>query len=551
MALTDLSSKVPGNPILAQDWNDVVKEVVRLDGAKVNKLVGDNIAGPLTIASALGVGTTTPATTAAKVHVLDTAKPAVLRLQTAIAGFGAARVELWSDAQGSATEWRPSYIESYDAGGFTGGLRIVTNGTTQANRQASVEQVRFGNGVTGFGVTDPGFRIDAAGRIRIRQGTAALPTAGIYFHHATPNNNRAFVGMANDNEVGFWGETGGGWALRVDTTTGNTGLRLAPTAASALTVGGNLWVLSSPAAGANPNNPAILRLQNTLAFGPARMEFWSDPSGGANEWRPGYIESADTGGFNGGLKFFTNGGGAGNKVGSAEQMRVTNGGVGIGGVEPGAENKLDVNGRIRLRQGGRSSAGIWLYQDTPANDRAFVGMRSDNEVGFWGNTGIGWGLYMDTATGNVTCAGKVDDNKYSSYAYASGATNTSRGAFPGGSALSWVQINGMFLAFTIRGAANRDILITFSLPGVQITGASNAGQASAYFRLVIDSTQVEFTRGEWNNNGWELRNVYLMRRWTLTPGAHSVQAQWALGENGGTVTGCWYNEGRMLHVQEI
>lgn len=62
---------------------------------------------------------------------------------------------------------------------------------------------------------------------------------------------------------------------------------------------------------------------------------------------------------------------------------------------------LDVPRRMRVRQGGTSSAGIWFYQDQPQADRAFVGMASDSSVGFWGNTGAGWGLQMDTSSGNV------------------------------------------------------------------------------------------------------------------------------------------------------
>jgi hypothetical protein len=62
---------------------------------------------------------------------------------------------------------------------------------------------------------------------------------------------------------------------------------------------------------------------------------------------------------------------------------------------------LDVPRRMRVRQGGTGSAGIWFYQDQPQADRAFVGMADDNSVGFWGNTGVGWGLRMDTTSGNV------------------------------------------------------------------------------------------------------------------------------------------------------
>jgi len=76
-----------------------------------------------------------------------------------------------------------------------------------------------------------------------------------------------------------------------------------------------------------------------------------------------------------------------------------NGRVGIGTTTPGF--MLDVADRMRVRQGGAGTAGIWFYQTTPAADRALVGMALDDLVGFWGNTGAGWGLVMNTTTGNV------------------------------------------------------------------------------------------------------------------------------------------------------
>ncbi|MGQ0543275.1 MAG: hypothetical protein ACT4O9_15740 [Blastocatellia bacterium] len=68
--------------------------------------------------------------------------------------------------------------------------------------------------------------------------------------------------------------------------------------------------------------------------------------------------------------------------------------------------RLDVKGRSRFRQysddtGGINSAGIWLYQNGAVADRAFVGMQDDNNVGFYGNNGGGWGISMNTQTGNV------------------------------------------------------------------------------------------------------------------------------------------------------
>src|SRR4029077_608445 len=44
-------------------------------------------------------------------------------------------------------------------------------------------------------------------------------------------------------------------------------------------------------------------------------------------------------------------------------------------------------------------------------DRAFVGMASDSQLGFLGNTGANWGLVMDTTTGNVGIGiGATDPN---------------------------------------------------------------------------------------------------------------------------------------------
>lgn len=66
--------------------------------------------------------------------------------------------------------------------------------------------------------------------------------------------------------------------------------------------------------------------------------------------------------------------------------------------------EVDVSRRMRVRQGGDASAGIWFLQGGPNADRGFVGMADDTHVGFWGNTGAGWGLKMDTGTGEVDVA---------------------------------------------------------------------------------------------------------------------------------------------------
>lgn len=81
-------------------------------------------------------------------------------------------------------------------------------------------------------------------------------------------------------------------------------------------------------------------------------------------------------------------------------MMVEGGGnVGIGVAAP--TFRLDVNGRVQVRQGSDSSAGIYFYQNTPAEDRGFVGMRNDTQIGLYGTEGAGWGLVMDVVNGRV------------------------------------------------------------------------------------------------------------------------------------------------------
>jgi hypothetical protein len=234
--------KTTGNPIRSKDWNDLVYETQRLDTAKVNK-AGDGMTGPLTIAAALnqaalGVGTTTPQ---ARLHVQDGANPTTLRIQST-ASAGRARLELWGNPQGSTTEWRPGFLESFDLGNFTGGLSFSTNGVGSANRTGAVEALRLVNGKAGFGVPSPDFRLEVADRIRLRQGPSG--TAGMWLFQTTPNADRAFIGMQNDNLVGLWGNGGAQWALNMDVGTGNVGIRTSPAASggAALNVNGNVTV---------------------------------------------------------------------------------------------------------------------------------------------------------------------------------------------------------------------------------------------------------------------------------------------------------------------
>jgi hypothetical protein len=98
------------------------------------------------------------------------------------------------------------------------------------------------------------------------------------------------------------------------------------------------------------------------------------------------------------------------RIGNNQHVTIaSNGNVGIGTSSPG--HLLDVGGRMRVRQinSQQATAGIWFsgYTSTEA-DHAFVGMRSTNEVGFWGNTGAAnWRLWVNTDNGNLIVAGNA------------------------------------------------------------------------------------------------------------------------------------------------
>lgn len=70
---------------------------------------------------------------------------------------------------------------------------------------------------------------------------------------------------------------------------------------------------------------------------------------------------------------------------------------------------LDVGGRMRIRSGGDlfHSAGLWLNNVANTSLSAFVGMESDTSIGLFGNTGLGWGLGMNTTTGDIRVAGRL------------------------------------------------------------------------------------------------------------------------------------------------
>lgn len=64
------------------------------------------------------------------------------------------------------------------------------------------------------------------------------------------------------------------------------------------------------------------------------------------------------------------------------------------------EVAFQTNGRLQIKTGSQT-AGLWLSNAANSSNSAFIGLSSDNQVGFYGNTGALFGLTMNTTTGNV------------------------------------------------------------------------------------------------------------------------------------------------------
>jgi Chaperone of endosialidase len=263
-------------------------------------------------------------------------------------------------------------------------------------------------GNVGIGTPDPGYKLDITGRMRVKQ---ANDTAGIWFYQSEPAKDQAFVGMAGDTQVGFWGNTGAGWGLVMNTTTGNVGIGQANPVRRLHVEGSEIH-----SAGSKAGFSFSDRKVKSFVEEPSKGERWVwYCHGGTARLRSGVDRlSVSSNGFvsiSYGLEVLGSPGrvsipGTGQIPGSDVieptyliTAKPDTGNVGIGTPDPGY--KLDIIGRMRVRQKADNTAGIWFYQTKPDKNQAFVGMSTDTQVGFWGNTGANWGLVMDTTTGNV------------------------------------------------------------------------------------------------------------------------------------------------------
>jgi Chaperone of endosialidase len=200
----------------------------------------------------------------------------------------------------------------------------------------------------------------------------------------TAVNNAGRVGIGIDTPFAKLDVVGNGLFRSTLTTLGNLETR------GDLIVGGN--ILSKYGNTKLPNNTSVggqLSI-DSLAFTNRSGNHLSLFGGLGNVGQYGFgIQS-------GLLQMYSDGAassialGYGNSNNFTERVRIVNNG----------EYGLQMTGRLQLKT-GTQSAGLWLTNTANTLNTAFIGMASDNQVGFYGATGAQWGLSMNTTTGNV------------------------------------------------------------------------------------------------------------------------------------------------------
>jgi hypothetical protein len=169
------------------------------------------------------------------------------------------------------------------------------------------------------------------------------------------------------------------------------------------------------------NTSTLLKLDNTTALNTGVM---SDLYFKTGLHYTGAIKTIGTGTVTARLGFFTYATTVPSQL--LERLSIADGGnVGIGVNNP--QFLLDVNGRMRVRN-GNGTAGVVFMDAANANNRGIVGMEDDNNIGFYGYNGGGWGLSMNTATGAVDIDGALNvSENLSTTAYFNNFSGTSDG----------------------------------------------------------------------------------------------------------------------------
>ncbi len=105
----------------------------------------------------------------------------------------------------------------------------IQNALLQVHTDAASANIAFGYGSsTSFTerariVNSGEYGLQLTGRIQLRTGTSS---PGLWLNNAANSGSPAFIGLVNDNLVGFFGNSPAGWGLTMHTSNGNVGIGL-------------------------------------------------------------------------------------------------------------------------------------------------------------------------------------------------------------------------------------------------------------------------------------------------------------------------------------
>jgi hypothetical protein len=310
-------------------------------------------------------------------------------------------------------------------GTFTAGLWNDDSDNPDNNTPASTDrifQIGNGNSVTrsnamtvlangkvGIGTTSPNATLEAKSNIT---GVPILRLSGVneayqdfyplgnaggrygWLGYSASNPDKLFIYNDRPGDISFI--TGGGERLTLKAN-GNVGIGTANPQIAGLvvdkTVGGTNAVFGSNTAGVAIESTIPGIGFNTYEDGLGRKTIATGYGGyiGVNPFAGEMIFSITNASYP-----------AGSNVSSNLGLSITsNGNTGVG-VTADPNYKMVVGGRMRIRSGGNvnNTAGVWLNNTDNSGLAAFMGMQSNNQIGFFGNTS-NWGFVMNTTTGNI------------------------------------------------------------------------------------------------------------------------------------------------------
>jgi len=167
--------------------------------------------------------------------------------------------------------------------------------------------------------------------------------------------------------------------------------------------------------------------------------------------------------------------------------------VGIGLNNP--QHPLDINGRMRLHGTNPNDPGIWL--NDAGTDRAFVGLQNNNQVGFYGTGGIGWGFTMNTSTGALSVNGNAGqpgqvlvNNADGKPAWESALPKAYHGQLIGD--FNWAANNGQY-EIALPGMFIQVIIVKPSMVTISVLVKSNCsgcGAQTVGFDLFRDNSKI-------------------------------------------------------------